>query len=89
VHVQNAAGKPLSGARAEAKDSSGGTAFTAVADDEGNVPAQVLIASTRTDSKTMAKTPHTLTTSKTGYRPDVRTISAKEHLKLTITLQPE
>jgi parallel beta-helix repeat protein len=89
VRVQNAAGKPLSGARVEAKDSGGGTAFSAVADDDGNVPPQVLIASTRTDSKTMGKTPHTLTTSKRGYRPDVRTISAKEHLKLTITLQPE
>ena len=89
LHVQDAAGKPVPGARVEAKESGGATAWSAVANEGGDVPPQILIVATRTDSKTSAKTPHTLTTTKAGFRPDVRTITAKEDLKLTVTLQQE
>ena len=89
VHVEDAAGAAVPGATVQASDAGGASAFSAVTDENGNIPEQIVIASVRTDSKATTRTPHTVNTSKKGYRPDARTVALEDHLKLTITLRPE
>jgi parallel beta-helix repeat protein len=89
VHVEDPSGAPLAGAVVQATDVTGAMVWSAVTDDKGSTPAQIVIATTRTESKTTTRTPHTLATRKAGYRPDIRTVSVGEHLTLTISLRPE
>lgn len=86
IHVADAGGAAVAGAQVQVTDATGALAFTAVTDETGNVPDRVVIASTRTSAATTARTPHTLTTSKPGYRSDVRTLPVREHLTVTISL---
>ncbi len=86
VHVRDAGGVPLPGARISLSD--GTAAAEALTDDKGDSPTQVVIGSTRTGSRTVSKARHTLTTTKSGYAPDVREVSVTENLKLAIALQP-
>ncbi|PWU25566.1 MAG: hypothetical protein C5B48_00645 [Candidatus Rokuibacteriota bacterium] len=89
MHVEDARGVPLAGAQVLAKDATGTPAFTAVTDESGNIPPQVVIASSRTDDKVAAKTPYTIETSKPGYRSDMRTVPIVEHVKLTVSLESQ
>lgn len=88
IHVEDLTGVALPGARIEAKDAAGATAFTAVTDLSGNVPATILIVATRGASTTAEKTPHTFTVTKDGYRPHVRTVPLTENATLTVRLEP-
>jgi parallel beta-helix repeat protein len=89
VHVEDAGGAPVPRATVQANDAAGAPVFSAVTDESGNIPEQVVIAAVRADSKTTAKTPHVVSTTKTGYRAEARTVSIGEHTRLTITLRPE
>jgi hypothetical protein len=89
IRVEDAGGAPIAGAQVQATDAAGAAVFTALTDEGGNIPDQIVIASVRTDSKATPKTPHTVSTSRAGYRSDTRTVPVEEHLKLTIPLKPE
>jgi len=89
VHVQDAAGAPLAGAQVEVKDATGSAAFTAVTDEGGNAPEQVVITAVQVGARTTARTPLQLTVTKPGYAADVRTVPLAEPMSLTVSLKPQ
>ncbi len=88
VHVRETTGAPVQGAQVQAKDASGATAFTAVTDDTGSIPVQIVIAETRTATRPTTRGPFTLTVEKPGYAMETRTIPATEPANLSISLEP-
>jgi parallel beta-helix repeat protein len=87
VHVQDAAGAPVAGAEVQARGATG-AAFTAVTDERGDIPSQIVITSTRVGGETTPRTPIEVTVSKPGYATDVRTVPAGDPLNLTVSLDP-
>lgn len=86
VHVQDAAGQPLSGARVRVLDVAGSVAFDLLTDAAGNVSPQLLLEYVRTGGASAAKTPHTLTTSKSGYVAGTQVVRATQDLDVTVVL---
>jgi hypothetical protein len=88
VTVRDVAGAPVQGAQVQARDATDATAFTAVTDETGAIPPQVVVASSRTGERMQSRLPVTLTVSRTGYAPEVRTLAAPEATPLAISLKP-
>jgi parallel beta-helix repeat protein len=86
VHVQDAAGAAIAGARVQALDAGGNLVFDLLTDASGNLPAQSLQEYVRTGSASDDKTPHTLTTSKTGYVSDSRGLQIVQDQAVTVVL---
>jgi hypothetical protein len=89
VHVQDAAGAPVVGARVQATDAAGSAAFTAVTDETGNVPGQIVVTAIQIGARMTARAPFKVTVTKPGYAADIRTIPVTEPLNLTVSLKPQ
>jgi len=88
VHVQDAAGAPVAGAQVQAKDAVGSPGFTAVTDESGNIPGQIVIMSIQVGGRTTSRTPLEVTVTKSGYAAEVRTVPVTAPLRLTVSLKP-
>jgi parallel beta-helix repeat protein len=89
VHVQDASGTPVTGARVQGRDVQGNLVFDLVTDGNGDLPPQVVLQDVLTGSGTTAKTPHTLTTTKAGRPSDTRVVQATRDLNVTVVLGSE
>ena len=89
VHVKDAAGAPVAGAQVQAKDAAGTTTWSATTDEAGNTPTQAFITATLTGTRTIARTPITVSVTKSGYAPASLTASVIEGASLTISIRPE
>ena len=89
VEVREPSGVPVPGAQVEARDPSGGTAFSAATDDAGKIPTQIAIGASRTGGKTTPRPPLTLAVSKPGYVTDTRRLPTAGPVNLSISLKPD
>lgn len=87
VQVTDAAGAPVAGAKVQAKDAAGTTLWTAETDASGKTPPQIFVTSARTGSRTVPRTPVSVTVTRAGQPPVTRTVSAIEGASLPISLR--
>ena len=89
VHVKDAAGAPVAGAKVEGRDASGASMWTAETDAAGATPPQIFLTESRVGSRTVPRTPLTVVVTKPGYAAETRAVPAIEGASLTISLRPE
>lgn len=89
VHVKDAAGAPVAGAKVQGRDDASGTSTWEVETDAaGNTPPQVFLTEARVGSRTVPRTPFTLIVTKPGYAVETRAVPAIEGASLTVSLRP-
>ena len=88
VHVKDAAGAPVAGAKVDGRDASGTSVWAAETDAAGNTPPQVFLTETRIGTRTVPRTPFTLIVTKSGYAAETRAVPAIEGASLTVSLRP-
>jgi parallel beta-helix repeat protein len=88
VHVKDAAGAPVAGAKVQGRDASGTSMWEAETDAAGNTPPQVFLTESRVGTRTVPRTPFTLTVTKPGYAGETQAVSTIEGASLTVSLRP-
>ena len=88
VHVKDAAGAPVAGAKVQGRDASGTSTWEAETDAAGNTPPQVFLTEARVGSRTVPRTPFTLIVTKPGYAAETQAVSTIEGASLTVSLRP-
>jgi len=88
VHVKDAAGAPVAGAKVQGRDASGTSLWEAETDAEGNTPPQVFVTEARAGSRTVPRAPFTLVVTKPGYSEETQAVSTIEGASLTVSLRP-
>ncbi len=86
VRVQEASGAPVAGARVVIVDLLGDTLVALVTGPDGAVPPQALAEEVRVGGLVTARTPHAVTTSRTGYLGDTRVVHLSRDTAVTVTL---
>ena len=89
VHVKDAAGAPVAGAKVEGREASGASMWTSETDASGATPPQVFLTESRVGTRAVPRPPLTLVVSKPGYAVETRTVPAVEGSSLTVSLRPE
>ncbi len=85
--VRDGGGAPLADASILATDAEGVVAFDLVTDGAGGIPPQILLEYERTGAGTTAKTPHTVTTAKSGYVGETQGVSMTGDVALDVVLE--
>jgi parallel beta-helix repeat protein len=88
VHVKDAAGAPVAGAKVQGRDASGASMWEAETDAAGNTPPQVFITEARVGTRTVPRAPFTLIVTKPGYAAETQAVSTVEGASLTVSLRP-
>jgi parallel beta-helix repeat protein len=88
VHVKDAAGAPVAGAKVEGRDASGTSMWTVETDAAGNTPAQIFLTEVRAGSRTVPRAPFSLIVTKAGYAAETQAVPAIEGARLTVSLRP-
>ena len=88
VHVKDAAGAPVAGAKVQGRDASGASMWEAETDAAGNTPPQVFLTEARVGTRTVPRTPFTLIVTKPGYAAETQAVSTIEGASLTVSLRP-
>ena len=88
IHVKDAAGAPVAGAKIQGRDASGTSTWEAETDAAGNTPPQVFLTEARVGTRTVPRTPFTLIVTKPGYAEETRAVSTIEGASLTVSLRP-
>jgi parallel beta-helix repeat protein len=89
VHVKDAAGAPVAGAKVEGRDASGASMWTSETDASGATPPQVFLTESRVGTRAVPRPPFTLVVNKPGYAVETRAVPAIEGSSLTVSLRPE
>jgi parallel beta-helix repeat protein len=89
VHVRDAAGAPVAGAKVQGRDASGASMWEAETDAAGSTSPQVFLTEARVGSRTVPRTPFTIIVTKPGYAAETQAVSTIEGASLTVSLRPE
>lgn len=89
VHVKDAAGAPVAGAKVQGRDASGTSMWEAETDAAGSTTPQIFLTEARVGTRTVPRTPFTLIVTKPGYATETRAVAAIEGASLTVSLRPE
>ena len=88
VHVKDAAGAPVAGAKIQGRDATGTSMWEAETNAAGDTPPQVFLTEARVGSRTAPRTPFTLIVTKPGYAAETQAVSTIEGASLTVSLRP-
>ena len=88
VHVKDAAGAPVAGAKVQGRDASGAGTWETETDAAGNTPPQVFLIEARVGARTVPRIPLTLIVTKAGYATETQAVSTIEGPSLTVSLRP-
>jgi hypothetical protein len=87
VHVKDAAGAPVAGAKVQGRDASGAGTWETETDAAGNTPPQVFLIEARVGARTVPRIPLTLIVTKAGYATETQAVSTIEGANLTVSLR--